>query len=317
MTMVRGQMAQLMAPGLHDEFLHWVDLLQRDEEYSHIFHVETSKMAYEDEVEFAGLPPLVEKPEGEAISYSDAIQGGMKRYLHLTYGLGVRCSFELYEDDQYNVINQVPKALARSAHFVKEQQAFNVFNLGFSSVTTTDGISLFNTSHPLLGGPAATSVAPGIANIIASPGTYPNRPVVDVDLSFTGIQLMVNFFERLPDSQGLPITIKPRTVVIPPELKWIAREILGSPHKPYTADNEINAVLAEDLQYFVCHYLTSQSAWFCIADKMAHRLKYFVRHELDEDFADDFDTRSIKQVSFMRLSVGATVWEGTFGSNGP
>src|SRR5258708_10047369 len=76
MTMVRGQFAQLMAPGLHDEFLHWVDLLQRDEEYSHIFHVETSKMAYEDEVEFSGLPPLVEKPEGEAISYSDAVQGG-------------------------------------------------------------------------------------------------------------------------------------------------------------------------------------------------------------------------------------------------
>src|SRR5437879_12560651 len=101
------------------------------------------------------------------------------RYLHLAYGLGVRSSFELYEDDQYNVINQVPKALARSAHFVKEQQSFNVFNLGFTTVTTTDGLSLFNTSHPLLGGPAATSVAPGIANIIASAGTYPNRPTVD------------------------------------------------------------------------------------------------------------------------------------------
>lgn len=317
MTMVRGQFAQLMAPGLHDTFLHWIDLLQRDEEYSHIFHVETSKMAYEDEVEFAGLPPLVEKPEGESISYSDAIQGGTKRYLHLTYGLGVRCSFELYEDDQYGVINQVPKALARSAQFIKEQQSFNIFNLGFSTVVTTDGVSLFNTSHPLLGGPAATSIAPGVASYIASAGTFPNRPLVDADLSFTAIQAMVNQFERLPDSQGLPITIKPRTVIIPPELKWIAREILGSSHKPFTADNEINSILAEDLSYFVCHYLTGTTPWFVISDQMSHRLKFFVRHELDEDFADDFDTRSIKQVSFMRFSVGATVWEGTWGSNGP
>lgn len=315
--MVRGQFAQLMAPGLHDEFLHWTDLLQRDEEYSHLFHVETSKMAYEDEVEFAGLPPMIEKPEGEAIAYSDAIQGGTKRYLHLTFGLGIRCSFELFEDDQYGVIKQVPKALARSAQFVKEQNAANIFNLGFTTVTTTDGVSLFNTSHPLLGGSAATNIAPGVSSYIASAGTFPNRPLVDVDLSFTAIQAMVNQFERLPDSQGMPISVKPRMLVIPPELKWIAREILGSPHKPYTADNEINAILAEDLQYFVSHYLTSTSAWFVLSDKMSHRLKFFVRHELDEDFADDFDTRTIKQVAFMRFSVGATVWEGTWGSNGP
>lgn len=315
--MVRGQFAQLMAPGLHDQFLHWTDLMQRDEEYSHLFHVETSKMAYEDEVEFAGLPPMVEKPEGESIAYADAIQGGTKRYLHLTYALGVRCSYELYEDDQYNVINQVPMALARSAQFVKEQQAANVFNLGFTTVTTTDGLSLFNNAHPLLGGPAATSVAPGLTNIIASAGTYPNRPATDVDLSFTAVQLMVNFFERLPDSQGLPVIVKPRLVVIPPELKWIAREIFGSPHKPYTSDNEINSILKEDLSYFVSHYLTSQSAWFVLADKMSHRVKFFVRKELDEDFSDDFDTRSVKQISFMRFSCGATVWEGTFGSNGP
>ena len=315
--MVRGQFAQLMAPGLHGQFLDWVDLLQRDEEYSHLLHVETSKAAYEDEVEFSGLPPMVEKPEGESISYADAVQGGAKRYLHLTFGLGIRASFELFEDDQYGIIKQVPKALARSAQFVKEQNAANIFNLGFTTVTTTDGLSLFNTSHPLLGGPAATSIAPGVSSIIAAAGTYPNRPLVDVDLSFSAIQAMVNTFERLPDSQGLPVSIKPRLLVIPPELKWIAREILGSPHKPFTADNEINSILAEDLQYFVSHYLTSQSAWFALSDKMSHRLKFFVRHELDEDFADDFDTRTIKQVAFMRFSVGATVWEGTWGSNGP
>jgi Mu-like prophage major head subunit gpT len=315
--MVRGQFAQLMAPGLYDEFLHWIDLLQRDEEYSHLFHIETSKMAYEDEVEFAGLPPMIEKPEGESIAYSDAIQGGTKRYLHLTFGLGIRASFELFEDDQYGVIKQVPKALARSSQFVREQNAANIFNLGFTTVTTTDGLSLFNTSHPLLGGASATAIAPGVSSYITGPGTFPNRPLVDVDLGFTAIQVMVNQFERLPDSQGMPISIKPRLLVIPPELKWIAREILGSSHKPYTADNEINAILGEDLQYFVSHYLTSTSAWFCLSDKMSHRLKFFVRHELEEDFADDFDTRTIKQVAFMRFSVGATVWEGTWGSNGP
>src|SRR5579864_1746304 len=117
MTMVRGQFAQLMAPGLHEKFVNWIDLHQRSEEYTHIFNVETSTQAFEDEVEFAGLGPMPTKDEGTSIIYQDAIQGGTKRYTHVTYALGVRTSWELFEDDQYGLIMQVPKALARSAHF--------------------------------------------------------------------------------------------------------------------------------------------------------------------------------------------------------
>src|SRR6266403_5685764 len=109
MTMMRGQFSQLMAPGLHGEFVHWVDTLQREEEFSHILHVEPSDKPFEDEVEFSGLPPMPLKPEAEATSYQDAVQGGTKRYINFTYALGVRSSFELYEDDQYGIIMQVPK----------------------------------------------------------------------------------------------------------------------------------------------------------------------------------------------------------------
>lgn len=316
--MVRGAFAQLMAPGLHDLFVHWRDLQQRALEYPQIFHEETSTMAYEDEVEFSGLGPMPEKPEGESVAYQDAIQGGTKRYLHFTYALGCRTSFELFEDDQYKIINQVPKAIARSAVFTKEQNAWNVFNLGFTTaVTTTDGLALFSNVHPLLGGTDATNVGPGLSNIITTAGTYPNRPAVDVDLSFTALQLATNMFERLVDSQGLPITIKPKHLIIPPELRFIAREILGSPNKPYTAQNEINSLLREELDFFSGHYLTSDSAWFLVAEKESHSLKFFTRRALDEDYADDFDTRSIKQLAFMRFSVGATSWMGTFGSDGP
>lgn len=315
--MVRGQFSQLMAPGLHDLFVHWLDLKQRAEEYSQIFNIETSDKAFEDEVEFSGLGPMLVKPEGESVGYQDAIQGGTKRYIHTVYALGVRTSWELYKDDQYKLINQVPKALARSAHFVREIQAWNVLNLGFTTQTVIDGLSLFNTQHPLLGGTQATNIAPGISSIIAAAGTYPNRPTTDVDLSLTALQLAINMFERLPDSQGMPISMRPKYLVIPPELKWIAREILASPHKPYTSDNEINAILNEDLMYFVAHYLTSASAWFLLCDKDEHSLKFINREPLDEDYSDDFDTRSIKQISFMRFSTGATNWLGTWGSNGP
>lgn len=315
--MVRGQFAQIMAPGMHKIFNQFTDLVQREREYDKIFNVATSEDAFEDEIEFAGLGPMPEKTEGDSIMYQSLIQGGTKRYLHLSYGLGCRASWELIEDDKYGVIKKAPEAIVRSGNFTREMTIMNVLNLGFSLTTTFDGKTLFNNQHPLLGGIAATNVAPGVTNIISASGTYPNRPATDVDFGFTALQLMANQFERMPDATGFPIKVKPKLIVIPPELKFIAREILGSPGKPYTGDNEINSIIGEDLTYFVSHYTTSQSAWFVLADKANHQLKVKIRKEFDADYDDDFDTRSTKQVEFGRWSAGASSWIGTWGSNGP
>lgn len=315
--MVRGQYAQTLAPGVHHWFLEFLDLAMRDEEYSKIFNMENSTQAYEDEVQMAGVGIMPEKPEADSVTYDDLIQGGTKRYIHLTYALGSRASWELIEDDQYGIIKQVPKSQARSAMFAREMVAANVLNLGFTTVVTTDGVALFSTIHPLLGGTAATNVGPGLTNVIYAAGTYPNRPSPDADLSFTSVQNMVNQFERMIDSQGIPVRLKPRTILIPPELKWIAREILGSPGKPNTANNNLNPLLGEDLQFMVGHYFTSQSAWFATCEKDSHQLKFFDRHPIDTDYDDDFDTRSTKIITFQRFSAGATDWKGTYGSNGP
>lgn len=322
--LVRGQWSQLQAPGLHGLFVQWDKLKQREAEYPHVFNMETTDKAFIDEAEFIGVGPLVLKPEGEPTTYRDAQQGGTKRFQMFTYALGVRCSYELYEDEVYGVIKQIPKALARSAHFAREVNTWGVINLGFTSATniltsyvTVDGLNLFNTAHYLPGGAAATNIAPAASSYSTAAGTWPNRPATDVDLSFTALQLAINNFERLPDGLGMPIQIKPRTLLIPPELKWIAREILGSSHKPYTADNEINSILNEDLSYFVGHYLTGTSPWFLLADKSEHSLKHITRKPLDEIYSDDFDTYSIKQIVMERYGVGAFHWLGTWGSNGP
>lgn len=315
--MVRGNFAQTLAPGVHHWFLHFLDLQMRDEQYSSVFNMENSTQAYEDEVEMAGVGGMPEKPEGSPAIYDDLIQGGTKRYVHLTYALGSRASWELIEDDQYGIIKQMPKAHARSAMFAREMVAFNVLNLGFSTINTIDGVTLFNTEHPLLGGSPATSLGPGLSNVIYASGTYPNRPSPDLDLSFTAIQLMVNQFERLVDSQGIPVRVKPECILIPPELKFIAREILGSPGKPYTSDNELNSLIGEGLKFRVINYLTSQSAWYAVAQKDSHQLKFFDRHPIDTDYDDDFDTRATKVLTFQRFTAGATSWYGTWGSNGP
>ena len=57
MTMVRGQYQQLLAPIGRKVFNQWIDTTQRELEYPAIFHIENSTKAYEDELEFAGMPP--------------------------------------------------------------------------------------------------------------------------------------------------------------------------------------------------------------------------------------------------------------------
>lgn len=317
-TQVRGAFPKLLAAGLHKIYLDAVETEQRAEEFPMIFNVETSTSAYEQDVKFSAFGPLQEKPENTPIAYANMIQGGDKRYIHLTYGLGVRTSKELYDDDKYGIIKKAPVALARSIRYTKEIVAMNVLNQGFSAnVTTTDGVSLFNNAHPLLGGPTATNIGPGLTNIVSAAGTYPNAPTTGIDLSITALQLATNQFERLIDSQGLPIAIRPRMLVIPPELKFIARELLGSAGKPGTSDNDINSLLGEDLTFMVSHYTTSQGAWWLVADKRYHYMKVYMRQAPKSSYDDDFDTDAIKQKTTMRMSAGATDWLGTWGSNGP
>jgi hypothetical protein len=292
-TQVRGAFPKLMAPGLHKIYVDALETEQRQEEYQAIFNVKTSTSEYEQDLKMAGFGPLQEKPENSPVTYTNMIQGGDKRYIHLTYALAVRTSKELWQDAKYGVINQAP-----------------------NNVTTTDGLPLFSNQHPLLGGSAATNTWAALPNLISAAGTFPNRPATDIDLSFTGVQLATTQFERLVDSQGLPINLKPKMVLIAPENRFLARELFGSSGKPATDTNDINSLLGEDLGYMVGHYLTSAGPWFVLSDKKNHSLTVFMRQNPEDEFDEDFDTGAMKQKTTMRMSAGATDWLGTWASNG-
>ena len=316
MSMTRQMFWQLLAPGARKNFVEFQDFKYHERQYEKFLNVENSDKAYEDAIHFAGLPPMPEKTENAPVGYFNLIQGGTKRNVNLTYAMACRISWELTEDDLYGVVKKAPKAIVNSGMFTKEQTSANVLNLGFTTTITDDGVSLFNNQHPLLGGVSATNILPGSANVISAAGTYPNRPAVDADLSFTALQLMSNQFERMPDSQGLPIVARPRLLIIPPELKYIAIELLGSGGKPYTSDNEVNSLLSDGLMFTINNYLTGASPWFVTGAKDEHRMRCFERAKMEDDMDDDFDTRATKMLGITRFSVGADTWQATWASNG-
>ena len=308
-----------MSVDVAHNFIEFLDLRQRQVQFRSIFNVYPSKKAYEDAVHYAGFAPAQPKNEGESVIYDNLIQGGTRRYVHQTYALGCRMSYELMQDDQTGMMEQAPKGLVQSHIFAQEMTGANVFNLGFSSTGTIvdDGVSLFNNQHPLLGGIAATNVAPGASSFSTAAGTYPNRPQTDADLSFTALQFATMTFQRMPNARGILVAVRPRYLRIPPELEFIAIELLGSAGKPYTSDNEPNALLSTGLSYEINNYYTSPSAWFLTGNKDEHRLMFYERQAIVGDYDRDFDQQALKYLAISRYSAGADTWINTFGSLGP
>lgn len=315
--MARANFPPLLAPGLRHIFVQFLDLKQRKPQYEYYLNEMQSEDAYEIDYELSGTGPMPEMPEGTRPLADGIVQGNTKKYVHLQYGLLSQATRQLVADDKYGIIKQIPKSHGRGALFGREAVSCSVFNLGGTTLTTNTGVSLFNTQQPLLGGTEATNYAPGVSNIISASGTYPNRPNPDADLSFTSLQQAINIFTRMPDGRGIPVHVQPRYLVHPPELRWIVRELLGTPGKPGTTDNDINSLLADNLQGLELNYLTSPSAWFLIADKEGHQMKFYEREPIMAQTDDDFATQVLMFLSTQRFSVGATTWPGTFGSFGP
>lgn len=293
-----GSLSALLDPGYRKVFFQW--LREHPTEYPECFNVLDSERAYEEDMLVAGLGAVPQKPEGTNVIYDDPIQGNALRFTHITYELGFRVTREMYDDDLYGVVNKVVTSLARSAKHTLETIAWDVLNLAFNAGRVgEDGLALCHTAHTMKSG-----------------GTEANRPSTDIDLSVTGLETALDNFERQNDHRGLPIAISARKVVIPPELKWKAREILNSALRSDTADNATNAFKEEDLTYSVSHYLTSSTAWFVTAAKDEHDLRFYRRDGVEFSSADDFDSGDMKSKVHFRCSAGHAVWQGVWGSPG-
>lgn len=290
----RGQFAQLLAPGLNE--LIFEPLEQHPEEYSQFLRVESSEKAYEEDQIIAGLALARLKREGEPVTYDDPIQGATKRYLHDAYSLAWSITKEMIADDKYALMRKIPGELMKSCRQAWEQVGANVLNLSYSSVTTADGVSLMNASHPLLGG-----------------GTYSNALTPASGISVTSIQDMLILFENMVNERGLKMQLSPTNLWIPPELQFITAKVLQSQFDVGTGNNDINPVQGR-LEPAVLHFLTSTTRWF-ISSKGENNIKFYWRARPEVDSMDDFETKGTKHSIYFRISAGATDWRGWAGSN--
>jgi phage major head subunit gpT-like protein len=168
-------------------------------------------------------------------------------------------------------------------------------------VTYGDGQSLFSTAHPLVSG-----------------GTNSNRPSTAADLNETSLEAAVIQIAGWTDERGLLIAAKPRKLVVPPALQFVATRLLETELRVATADNDVNALKSMNSipeGFTINHYLTDTNAWFLLTD-VPNGLKHFVRTPMQTGMDADFDTGNARYKARERYSFGVSDPLGAYGSPG-
>ena len=297
MTTASGNFAELLWPGIREIWGRNYD--DYEALYRKIFEIKTSDKRFEKEQGVTGLPLAGLKDEGNTIPYSDPYQGFQKEYVMTTYALGTSVTREMYEDDQYGVINQAPKLLARSLRQTEETLAFNHLNRAFNtSYTGADGLSLCNASHTLVAG-----------------GTYSNQLGTAADLTQTSIETAVQNLMDFLDDQSLKIRVMPKSLVVATANNFTARKILETANAVGTANNDINPVPGLFSELVVSPWLTDSDAWFIVTD-VPNGLVWYDRRAAELVRDNEFDTQNLKFATTARFGSGWTDPRGVYGTAG-
>ena len=301
MAISRAQLLKELLPGLNALF--GLEYAKYGEEHKDIFESESSDRSFEEETKLSGFSAAPVKDEGSAIEYDNAQEAFTARYNHETIAMGFSITEEAIEDNLYDSLSsRYTKALARAMAYTKQVKAASILNNAFDSGTTYgDGVELCSTAHPLVSG-----------------GTNSNEPSTAADLNETSLEAAIIQIAGWTDERGLLIAAKPKKLIIPADLQFVATRLLQSEGRVGTADNDLNAIRSMSAVpdgWSVNHYLTDTDAWFMLTD-VPNGLKHFTRSAMATSMDADFDTGNSRYKARERYSFGVSDPLGIFGSPG-
>jgi len=308
MAISRSQLLKELLPGLNALF--GMEYARYGEEHKELYETEKSERSFEEETKLAGFGAAPVKTEGSGIAYDNAQEAFTSRYTHETIALGFSITEEAVEDNLYDSLSaRYTKALARAMSYTKQVKAASVLNNAFSgSYLGGDGVSLCGVNSG--GSRAGHPLVNGSVNY--------NSPATGVDLNETSLENAVIQIAAWTDERGLLIAAKPRKLVIPPALMFVATRLLETNLRVGTTDNDINAIKSNGSipgGYTVNHFLTDTNAWFLLTD-VPNGLKHFERAALTNSMDGDFDTGNVRYKARERYSFGWSDALGIWGSAG-
>jgi len=270
-------------------------------EHTQFAKFETAKSSYIQEMDTIGLGAVQDMYEGQPIPFERITEGYTKKITFDNFGLGLQFTENAWEDDQYGALKKAPGELGKAFEYTKDLKWFDLLNSGF--VTTTraanDTKALFASDHPSQGVTGSTFDNSGTGS-----------------LTMTTLQAILNHFENMENEKGIPIPYDgDKVLLIHPDLKWKAKELMISEYNPENANNAVNVLQNEGLTYKVVHFLTSSAPYFVLCTGK-HDLRFIWRRKIKTGSFTDFHTGNFLYKATARWQTDFIRWRGVYGSTG-
>lgn len=182
---------------------------------------------------FGSLPTVAEDTAYTSVSLTDTAA----TYVPSKRGNLVTVSREAIINDDLFAIKQIPTKLAVAAAYTLAEFVYGFLS---SNPTIFDGNALFTSGAPH-------------SNLGSSA------------LSTAAMQTGVTAMREQTNMAGKRIGLRPRYLVVPPELEWSAMVVTKSAGVPGSANNDINPMMGY-VTPIVSPQLSSSTQWFMIAD---------------------------------------------------
>lgn len=307
MAITRSANLILLEPRLSN--IHFDALQSWQQEWTALVNQRTAQKATVTDYRMTGFGLPRYKAEGATPSFDQPIEGGTKQYTPVKRALAYAITEEAQRHELYGVYDRLEGEVTKSHLYQQEISVALLLNNGFSttvpsgaeeySATGFDGLALFSTAHTRLdGGP-----------------NQANRPSTDADLGVTSLQAAETQFHLWRNDRGRPVAARPRLLVVHPNDKYVAAELLKSEYKPGTANNDINELANLGLSFTVNHYLTDDDAWFLFGDE--HDLNLiWDRKPYSKMWEPTDGSETIHRMQVQSYAVGFGSWVGVYGSRG-
>lgn len=296
MSMISENWANLLLPALKKVFFQGMDERMQSV-IPMFFNVQTSNR---DSEKTLGVEDINQIPEYKgALEYADWNEGYLKTFDFPEYALAISIERKLYDDAQYNIMNQRALRLGFSFARTRETHAASVFNNAFStSYLGTDSKALCATDHPL---------GKGNATAASNKGTS--------ELSVSSVISTYEAMLTTKSPSGAVHNVIPDTLLVPPTLAAKGWEIINSTLKPDTGNNNANFVQGQGMKVVTWNYLTDTNNWYMVDSQLAMmHLHWFNRVPVEFEF-DPTGSYNLKSNyrGYARWGYGFDDWRWIYG----
>jgi hypothetical protein len=226
--------------------------------YSQFLNIKSATAGWKDTATISGFSTFSSKAELEDAASDDILQGPTMRTAMVTFAKRNLISQEAIEDEQGHgiVASRLPEMMfaGRATQEILGHDLINNGNVD-TFFKTPDGKALFATDHVDLSG-----------------GTYSNK--IAQDFTQTQLEAAVSMLQNMKNDRGIPIFNTAQTLLVPPDLEFAAKVVLGSALDTTALTNKMNPMQGK-VNLIVSPYLTDASGWTLFGNN--HKLNFIWR----------------------------------------